>query len=724
MTASFLDELRFRFGARLGVVLQTEATECALACLTMILGYHGSRTDLTTLRSRFPISLKGTRLNTLMQVADAMGLASRPLKLELEELGNLKLPCILHWEFKHFVVLRSVSAREIVIHDPASGRRVLALAEASKCFTGVALELWPKANFRPQRQRPAPSLRNLVGRITGLYSALAQVLSLSLALEIFTVLSPLFLQWVVDDVIVAADHDLLTTLTWGFSLLLLMQAAAGAARSWMVMYISTRLNLQGRSNVLTHMLRLRVEYFEKRHLGDLVSRFRSVDQIQNTLTGAFLEALVDGVMSVVTLIVMYVYDVILGLIATAAIALYALVRWLWYRALFEATGSQVVLSAKQETHFLESMRGIRAIKLFQRENERRSSWLSIFVDQTNASIYVQRLQIVFNLAQTVLTGAERIVIICMGARMVLAGGFSVGALMAFTQYNMQFSSRISSLIDKLFQFRLLGLYSERLADITLSEPESRGAGGGVMAPEATTVPDPTIELVDVSFRYGPDDPAVLRGVSFQVAAGESVAITGPSGCGKSTLISVIMGMRPPTSGEVRIGGTSIKSLGPDILRGMVGTVLQDDLLFTGTLADNISFFDPQADRAWIEECARLAVIHEDIVSMPMGYNSLVGDMGMILSGGQRQRVLLARAFYKRPKVLILDEATSHLDLECERLINESLKSMRLTRLVVAHRPTTIAAMQRCITLIDGRLAGDLQTTLSTTAARRSSPLER
>jgi ATP-binding cassette subfamily B protein RaxB len=702
-----LENVEFGFKRKLRVVRQTEATECALACLVMIVGVFGYRTDLAILRRRFPSSLRGTTVANIMGIADALDLASRPVKVDIGGLNKLRRPSILHWEMKHFVVLDSVSATGAVIHDPALGRRQLTHAQIAKAFTGIAIEFWPKPEFRAKRERRPITLRRLLGRVSGLYSALGYVLLMSLALEGFSVLSPLYLQWVVDNVLVSADRDLLTTLTMGFSLLLILQAAIGLGRSWLTMEISTRVGVQGRSNVFAHMLRLPVDYFEKRHLGDLASRFRSVEQIQNQLTASFLEAIVDGVMAAVTLIVMSIYSRKLALIAAASTFLYALIRWAWFRALFEATGSQVIQSAKQEGHFLESMRGIRAIKLFQREDQRRQSWLSIFVEQTNANLYTQRLQIGFNFAHTVLVGAEVIVVVWLAARMVLDGAFTAGAIMAFSSYNNQFTTRISGLIDKLFQFRLLGLYSDRVGDIVMSEPEKamgeQSLGGGANSKELTA----SIELVGVRFRYSPDDPEVLKGINCVIGEGEAVAITGPSGGGKSTLIGLMMGVRAPTAGDVLIGGVSLRAIGPQNLRAMVGTVLQDDMLFSGTIADNIAFFDSQADREWMEECARRAAIHGDIVAMPMGYNSLIGDMGAVLSGGQRQRILLARAFYKRSQILILDEATSHLDAACEQLINDSIARMKLTRIVVAHRPSTIAAMQRCLTVVDGHIVADV-----------------
>lgn len=695
--------LSFGLGAKLPLLLQTEATECGLACLGMIAGYHGYCSDLATLRRRFPISLKGATLTHLIQVAQSLELATRPLRLELDDLCKLRLPCILHWNFNHFVVLKGVSGKIVTIHDPATGRRKLSFAELSSSFTGVALELWPSPDFRPQEQKQTLRWRALIGHVTGLSRSLGQILLLALALEVFTLVSPFFLQWTIDNVIVSADRDLLIMLALGFALLLLLQQALSLVRSWVVMYVGTTLNVQWRANVFTHLLRLPVTYFEKRHLGDVVSRFGSIDQIQHTLTTSFLTGILDGVMAIATLTMMFIYSPLLGWIAVGTMVLYLIGRLLWYRPLRTATEEQIIHAAKQQSHFLETVRGVKAIKLFQRQHERRSAWLSLTVDQINADLRTQKLQIFYQLMNGVLFGLERVGIIALGAYLVMEGKFTVGVLMAFIAYKDQFANRVSSLIDKLIEFRMLSLQGERLADIVVTEPEP---GSQRLVNDAKGGFVPRIEVSGLRLRYSEHEPFVLDGIDFSINAGESVAIVGPSGGGKSTLVNVLLGVLPPTEGTVKISSIDLRHWGPDAIRCYVGTVMQDDVLFAGSLSDNISFFDPHADQAWIEECARHAAVHHDITAMPMGYSTLVGDMGTVLSGGQKQRVLLARALYKRPAILFLDEATSHLDIERERAVNAAVKSLNMTRLIVAHRPETIATADRVIVLSGGKVVQD------------------
>jgi ATP-binding cassette subfamily B protein RaxB len=699
-----LDRISFGFGRSLPLILQTEATECGLACLAMVADYYGYRTDLRSLRQRFPTSLRGATLAYLIQVAGQLGLGTRPLKLDLDHLSKLKCPCILHWNFNHFVVLKRVNAKSVTIHDPAFGLRSLPSDEVSKAFTGVALELWPGSEFKPQEQGQTVRLRSLMGRVTGLFASCAQILLLALALEVFALVSPFFLQWVIDNVITSADRDLLTTLALGFGLLMLMQQSVSAIRSWVLLYMGTTLSLQWRANVFSHLIRLPVQYFEKRHLADVVSRFGATDQIQHSLTTAFVEAILDGLMTFVTLAMMFLYSPTLGAIAVGAMLLYGAGRWAWYRPLRQATEQQIVHAARQQSHFLETVRGVKAIKLFQRQDERRANWLTLVVDQINAELRTQKLQLLYKVLNGLLFGVENILIIWLGARLVLDGNFSVGVLIAFNAYKSQFDSRVSSLIDKFFELKMLQLQGERLADIVLAEPEPVGAK--VLVDQDILTPRITVR--GLRYRYAPQEANVLDGVDFDLAAGESVAIAGPSGCGKTTLMNVLLGVLPATEGEILLGGIPIDQLGVDMLRRVVGTVLQDDVLFAGSIADNISFFDPHTDQAWIVQCAETAAVAADIAAMPMGYNTLVGDMGTILSGGQKQRVLLARALYKRPRILFLDEATSHLDIEKEAQVNLAVKALKMTRIIIAHRPETIASANRVIVLMNGKIVQDVQ----------------
>lgn len=694
--------LRFWSGHHLPILLQTEAAECGLACLAMVSSYWGHRTDLASLRRRFSVSLKGATLKSLIGMAQSLSLQTRPLRLELEHLPDLRLPCIAHWDMSHFVVLKAVTRNGVLIHDPALGERKLRTVEFSKHFTGVALELSPSSQFVRTEETQRFSLMSLVGRVVGLRRGLLQLLLLGLSMQVCALVAPFYLQWVVDEALVAGDRDLVTVLGLGFLLLVLVQTAIGAVRSWVATALAINLNFQWLGNAFSHLMKLPLSYFEKRHLGDIVSRFGSIQTIQRSLTTQFVEGVIDGLLVVGTLIVMMLYSVQLTTVACTVVLLYALLRWSMFRKLREATTEQIIHTARQQTHFIESARGVQSIRLFGRAEERRAGWTNALADQFNADLRIAKLSISYQTANALLFNSERIVVIWLAALAVLDSRFSAGMLFAFISYKDQFSQRVAALIDKLFELRMLRLHGERVADIVLAEAEEE--------PHAVEVDSdriaPSIEIRDLAFRYADGEPYVLRGLNLTIPAGQCVALTGNSGSGKTTLVKLLLGLVEPTEGEILVGGVKVKQLGLQNFRHLIGTVMQEDQLFSGSIADNIGFFDPAINLRHVEACAELVAIHAEIRAMPMGFNTLIGDIGSGLSGGQKQRILLARALYKNPRLLVLDEATSHLDLGSEQLVNAAIKRLALTRILVAHRPETIATAQRVVVLQQGRIARD------------------
>lgn len=689
-------------------ILQSQQSECGLACLAMLASAHGKHVELSELRRRFPVSLKGSTLRQLCDHAAALGLTARPLRLELDEIRELTLPCILHWDMNHFVVLVKATARTVTVFDPACGERRLGLADLSRHFTGVALELTPAADFQTEKPPPPMRMRQLTGRVQGLPRALALIFGVALALELFAIAAPLLNQFVVDEVLASNDRDLLTVLLLGFGLLLVVQTTLSLARSWMALVLGQSLSLQWAGNVFAHLIRLPVDWYQQRHLGDITSRFGALGSIQQTVTTAAIEAVLDGLMVVAALAMMLLYAPGLTAIVLGAVAGYALVRVLSYRPFREAAAERLVIDARQSSHFLETLRAITPLKLFGREAERRARWHNLLVEVQNRDVRTARMAIGFSTVNTALFGLENLLVLWLAARMIMdhqagapgAEPFTIGMMFAFLSYKGQFTARVSALIDYAVQFRMLELHAGRLADIVTTAPERDTPDGDLPASDLSHL-EPSLELRDVSFRYGDGEPWVLHHARLTVHAGESVAITGPSGAGKTTLLKLLLGILVPTEGEVLYGGLPIRQLGLANVRRCIGTVMQDDALLSGSLSDNISFFDPEPDQPLVEACARMAQLHDDIVRMPMGYLTLVGDLGSGLSGGQKQRLLLARALYRRPRVLALDEATSHLDVTAERAVAQALSQLRVTRLVIAHRPETIAGAQRVVQLRDG-----------------------
>lgn len=700
------------FGGRksIPVVLQSEAAECGLACLVMTAAHHGLDTDLSALRRRFSVSSQGMTLAQLMQIATQVELFARPLRVEFSGLHQLQLPAILHWDFNHFVVLVKVTGKTLILHDPARGKVEISHDEASRHFTGVALELTPTQQFTPGVQKQRIRLRDLLGRLPGVGTAVAQILALALVLEVFALLLPWFSQLVLDDAVVAGDHDLLHLLGIGFLLVVLFKVVVEALRSWIVMVLGTSANLQLLGNLFRQMLYLPYAFFEKRHLGDVVSRFESMNVIQRTLTGSFLEALIDGVMAISTLIMLFIYSRLLALVVVLAAFLYLVLRLVLFVPLRQAAEEKIQRAARQQSNLLESVRGIQSLKLFNREQPRRTQYHNLMVDHFNADVRMQKLHILYRFGNGLVFSAEHILVIWLGALLILEQKFSVGMMFAFLAYKDLFSNRVIALIEKGIEFKMLGLHMERVADIALTPAESNGntahelslVQNNVMHGGTIRNLPASIQIRDLCFAWGDAQTPVLQHLDLDIQEGESVAIIGASGCGKTTLMKLLLGLLQPNSGDIRIGGCELRQLGVSQYRNMVGSVMQDDQLFAGSIADNICFFDPDAKMERIETCAKLACVHADIAGMAMGYNTLIGDMGGALSGGQKQRVLLARALYKQPKFLLLDEATSHLDVAREKQVNEAIRNLKLTRIIIAHRPETIASADRVVLLQNGK----------------------
>ena len=666
--------------------------------------FHGQAVNISDLRRALGVASKGMTLRELMAAAARLELAGRALRLSLDELPQLQLPCILHWDLNHFVVLSKVGRKTVTVLDPAVGERRLTHAELSNHFTGVALELTPTAEFKALAPAPRLSLAALTGKVTGLWRSLTQILCVAVVLELFAIVAPLMQQMVVDDVLTSGDRDMLTVLVLGFGLLLVVQTLIGLARSWMVIILGQTLSLQWLSNVFAHLIRLPVGFFERRHLGDITSRFGAVHDIQRTLTNAAVEAVLDGLMAVAALVMMLIYAPVLAAVTVGAVMLYGVLRWAAYRPFRNAAAERLVVAAKENTHFLETLRAMTPLKLFGREQERRARWQNLIVEVQNRDLRTAKMSMGFGTANSFLFGLENLLVLWLGAKLIMGGitgggassgaGMTIGMLFAYLSYKQQFATRVSALINYAVDLKMLGLHAERLADICLEPPEKDVVPDNDLSHLA-----PSIELRNVSFRYGEGEPWILKDANFKIEAGESVAVVGASGAGKTTLLKIALGLLQPSEGEVLYGGQRVQHVGIQNFRRQIGTVMQEDVLLTGSLADNIAFFDVQPDRERLQACAQMAQLHDDICRMPMGYETLVGDLGSGLSGGQKQRLLLARAFYKQPRVLALDEATSHLDLNNERAVTAAIAHIPLTRLIIAHRPETIAGAQRVVQIV-------------------------
>lgn len=682
---------------------QGEASECALACLAMVAGYHGYKTELIALRQRYGMSLKGADLKQVMQVAEDICFNTRPLRGDLDDLPHLSLPAILHWNLNHFVVLTKISSGlrrpRYHIHDPARGAITMGREEVSSHWTGVALDLLKSESFKPKIERKQLGITQLWSSITGFWQTIRQVVLLSLVLQLVVLATPFFLQISIDSVFPAFDSDLLLMLALGFGGLTVINFMAGWLRSLILVTLSNSLSYQVIVNLYRHLVRLPLDYFEKRHVGDIISRFGSTQPISQLISQGMIAAFIDGFMALLTLALMLIYSGVLTGIAVTALAIYVVLRLAFLQALRLRNLDVITTAARENSNFIESVRGIAAIKAFGQEGNRQRLWQKTKADAINAQIKLGRLSAGFDALGQFVIAIERVIFVYVAITLAFDSLLTVGMIFAFQAYKQQFLDAGMRLTEQAINFQIVKVHLTRIADIALSKTEDSDVEKST---EELDFNKPLI-IDRVNFRYGQNEPLVLQGANLTIKPGEFVAITGPSGGGKTTLVKIIMGLFEPTSGSVRLGDRAISSLRRNRYRRAIGSVAQGDTLYAGSLAENIAFFDAAMNMERVREVAKLAHIHEEINAMPMGYESLVGDMGSILSAGQLQRVLLARALYPNPQILILDEGTANLDEANEEKILNTLKALHITRIGVAHRPATIGAADRVLHVYGGRV---------------------
>ncbi|WP_198155212.1 peptidase domain-containing ABC transporter [Candidatus Burkholderia verschuerenii] len=693
--------LAFSRRGRTPMIHQDEAAECGLACLAMIASRYGHDVDLLALRARFGISIKGMTLKTLLRIAEQLHLDTRPLRCDTEEFAELELPAILHWDFNHFVMLTKIrgigEGRRYVINDPATGEREVSTGEISARFTGVVVEAKPSLAFQRRQERSKLSLWQLWSKAPGLGGALARILILSLLIEMFALAAPFYLQMGLDSVIPSHDLGFLTALALGFGALAILSQLTSFVRSWAVISLSNELGYRLVSNIFRHLVRLLIGWFQRRSVGDVLTRFNASQPVTDLLGNGLVQAVIDGLMTIVTLVLMLVYSPLLTGVTIGALSLYMALRFSFLGVLRMRNISVIQAQAREQAALIETIRGITPIRLFGREQERLSIWQAKRVSVANANIRIARLQALFSSANTTVMALENVLFVYLAIRLNLDGGFTIGMITAYGAYKQQFLSASLNVVGKLIDYKMLDVQLARIGDIALTSPEPAASIGNPVAPIES------IELRNVHFAYGPGEPNVLAGMDLVIKPGETLAIVGASGSGKTTLLKVLLGLIYPTEGTLLINGKILTAGALASFRERVGSVMQDDTLFAGSIAENISFFDPQIDQERVEDAARHAIIHDDIIAMPMGYESLVGDMGSALSGGQKQRVLLARALYRRPQLLVMDEATAHLDAANEAKVNESLRKQGVSCVIVAHRSSTIAMADRTVEIRAGVL---------------------
>jgi len=660
--------------------------------------YHGFSYDLKALRRKFSISLTGITLETLMKMATELGFSHRALKIKKGGITTLKLPAILYWENNHFVVLESIKKGKFQILDPDKGKIQYSEEDFFKGFSNLALELTPTLGMPHPPKSSTLKMGHLLGKVKGLKRNILAIMAFSIILQLFILSSPFFLQISIDEAIKEQNLSLLSILALGFGAFTLINTFSSLFRGYFLLYLGSLLNYQMALRLFHRLMRLPLSFFEKRHIGDIISRFGSTEPIRELLVEGLPASLLDGVMALTTLALIYLYSPFLFLVSLASFFIYLGLRLLVFKAYRTRNETALLSSADEQSNFMETVRGIMAIKLFNKESDRESSWKKNMAQVINDEFKVGEANLWFDSGNALIFGIEYIVFVFFAVKMVVDGDFSIGMVYAVMVYKKQFTEKSVELISRAIDLKMIGLHLERISDIALAPTDPlldlKGDEDFKIKGE--------IELKNISFSYSFNGPLVLNKANLKVRPGETVALVGPSGQGKTTLLKLILGLFTPLSGQVLIDGKPLCELGIQNFRKQVAAVMQDDSLFSGPLSENIAL-DKKPDMEKVVEAAHMACILDDINDMPMKFETLVGDMGTSLSGGQKQRVLLARALYQRPKILFLDEATAHLDLKTERMVNNSIRTLGITRVLLAHRPDTILLADRIIKIIDKEL---------------------
>lgn len=687
-------KLDFSLFRKVPVTLQTETAECGLACLSMILGYYKGDSDLFTLRCQYGVSSRGVNLQNLIDISKALGFITRPLSLELDEIKQLKLPCILHWEFNHFVVLTKVTDKYFIIHDPAFGKKKLTKEKFSNSFTGVALELWTEVKFEKKKSENKISFYETLKHISGIKGALIKIFSLSALIELIGLLMPIGTQLVMDHVILAKDQSLLLIICIGLFFFTFFNSAVSMFRAWISLKMSYYINFQWAASFFSHLLRLPLEFFEKRQVGDISSRFSSLSTIQKTLTSSIVSTIMDTIMTFCLIVMMILYGGWLFWVALGFSILYLLLRIVTYWTYRQISEEQIIKVAKAQSHFMETLYGIATLKSLGITQKREEQWMSLNADSFNTGIKITKLDMLFGGIHTFISTLEQISILWIGASLVIDNTMTLGMFVAFSSYRGSFSSRVGNLINIFFSLKILSLHRERIADIALNEVEEEKSLHSTLK----NINGGKFSIEDLSYQYDQFSKKIFSSLNLDIQSGESVAIVAPSGFGKTTLLKLMAGFLKPTSGKIYFNQMDINQIGLNSYRKYIACVLQDDKFFSGSILENIVSFESEYDLEFAIECAKIANIHDEIMEMPMNYETLLGELGNSLSGGQRQRLFIARALYKKPRVLFMDEATSHLDENNEKLINEAISKLNMTRIIIAHRKSTIMSADRVIDL--------------------------
>ncbi|WP_086933435.1 peptidase domain-containing ABC transporter [Agarilytica rhodophyticola] len=707
----FFGRLENSIKKKLPLIMQNEASECLLACIAMILNYHGRKVDLIELRDSINISSRGSGFSHLLNISNKLNIKTRPVKVDIKSINKLSLPCILHWKKNHFVVLKSINKSGIYIHDPSIGKRFVIYKNLSEFFFGIAAEVTPTENFKKKDKKENKDIKKFFKDFSGIKRNILYIILLSFFLQLISLSTPFYIQTIIDKVIQSHNIKLLEILFLCFIFLIIIQSIISYSRSYITNLFSFKYGFHSSSRLFYHLIRLPTLYFSRRGLGDVITKFEAQGYLKNYLSNEVVSSFIDAIMLIIAIIAMLFYSVKLSIIVFAVSVFYVVLDFNNFKIQKVLLEDAVSFGAKGHTAFIESVRLIESVKILENEKNRHYKWLTYFSQETDKRYESAHLENKIEFLRQIIFGLENITIIYLGSLMVIKNSISLGMLIAFISFKVKYVDTVKSLMRQIMSLNTLNVYMNRLSDIVRAKTDINTSGSksyfGDDNDDKTSciskfqrrneyIISGKIEVINLAFRYGDSENFVFRNINFTIKQGEKVVIVGGSGCGKTTLLKCLMGLYLPTEGTILIDGKPLAEVGN--YRSQISGVLQNDSLFSGTIAENISGFDPLPDLVKIRNCAKLSSINIDIDSMPAGYNTYLGDMGGGLSGGQMQRIIIARALYSNPSILFMDEATSHLDVGNENIVNTNLNNLNITQVLVAHRMETVMSAERQINI--------------------------
>ena len=678
----------------LPVIHQTEAAECGLACVAMISGYYGYQIDLSSLRRSHPVSAGGATLEKILNLASDLGLSARPLKLELSEIKELQLPAILHWNLNHFVVLNKIKGNKCIIHDPASGERVYSINELSNHFTGIAAEFSPNKDFKKTDLREINKIWDLFSVTPGFYKSVSMVLVLSLMVQLAALAIPFYLLLTIDLGLSRRDPDWLLILAFAFLMIHLSKAIVVLMRGYAVMYFTNQIGAQMVFNVFQHFIRLPIDFFNRRNMSDLVSRFGSVDTIRTIITQDLLGSIVDGIFSIITLIFLFIISPTLFFITITALAAFVGFRYALRPFQKERKIRAQTARSSYNNKVMSDLSAIRLTKMYCNEREVSSNFQNEYSKVINSEANQEKMKIVVEFGQAVIFGIDQVATMYIGSTMVTNLELSVGQFMTYIFLKMALWATMTSFWGKFVEMYQIKFHLQRIADITFHQPEFEKLP---VSPFKTRIKG-GIEARDIGYTYAGFNNKVIDKFNLSVACGDIVALQGRSGSGKTTLLKALAGLIPVDEGRILVDGVDVNALGLREYRSDVAAIFHSDKLLQGSLEYNISLSRERVDKERLEFAAKLAKIDEVIDGLPMKYNTQAGDMSTLLSAGQVQRLLIARAIYKQPRILLLDEAMSNLGNEMAAEILRDITGLKITVILTTHNPEILKIADRVVNI--------------------------